>query len=145
AQGDAGGSPRRMAVTGAVAAAVLDGRSANWSAIRTFANAGVAATQADCAYDLRENAYQLSWLALAALFDPDAAQRANWITQLGAAYAHDARCKNNDNSWTGIIFNFNTPALTMTNGSAEVTGKGIAPGICNHAGTATDVSVTHGS
>lgn len=145
AQGDAGGAPRRMSVTGMVAAAVLDGRSSNWSAIRTFAKAGVSAARADCAYDLRENAYQLSWLALAALFDPDLTQRANWITQLETAYSRDNQCKTSDNSWAGTTFNFNTPALTMTNGSADVTGTDILASTCQHAGTATSVSVTNGS
>lgn len=146
AQGDAGGIPRRMSIMGAVVAAVLDGKASNWSALRTLATRGIAAIGDDCDADTRENAYALSWLALAALFDPDLNQRANWVTHLSDAYARDNKCKNTDNSWrTGEYWNLGTPPLSVTNGSAAVTGTGIPATICQHSGTATNVSVTNGS
>lgn len=125
AQGDAGGNPRDRGILGVVAAAVLDGdRASNWSGLRTFAQQGLAtALQNYCDADLRETAYQLSWLALAAQFDPIPAQRANWQAGVaGASYTRDSGCKRPDNSFaTG--FYWNPPALQIaaTQGSTTAT------------------------
>lgn len=146
-QGDASdnGKGRHSSVLGGLAAAVLDGKTSNWSALRTFANYGIGSIPQPCDYDLRENAYALSWLAMAAVFDPDLTLRANWIAQLGNAYTRDNRCKANDNSFKPTTFNTSsTPALTMTNGSTAVTGTAV-PDICNNAATVTGVTVTSGS
>ena len=150
ANGDAGGAPRRMSVTGVVANTVLDGRTKNWTGLRTFANRGVAAIGEDCNTDTRENAYELSWLAFAALFDPvdtgsptDPNQRSYWKSKLAAAAARDTTCGGSDHSWkTGFYWDPNQyPALTVTNGSAVATGSNLAASMCpyiaNGAGFAT--------
>ena len=139
AQGDAGGIPRRMSITGAYANTVLDGRTKNWSGLRTLANHGVRAIAEDCNSDVRENAYELSWLALAALFDPidtgsptDPNQRSYWKAQLALASARDASCGGSDHSWkTGFYWNPGAyPPLTVTNGSAIATGTNLPTSMC---------------
>jgi hypothetical protein len=125
AQGEAGGPPRDKSVTGVVAAAVLDGdRGGNWPGLRSFAQAGVTIALArNCDDDPRETAYQLSWLALAAEFDPDLAQRAKWQAYMPAAWARDNGCKGPDNSYpSGIYWNGGIyPQVVVTNGSQTAT------------------------
>jgi len=80
-------------------------------------------------------------LTLAANFDPDQTMRGGWKTQLAALYNRDVQCKQADNSWAnGFLFNASaSPALTMTAGSATVTGTGIPSSLCYGiaSGTAT--------
>ncbi len=125
AQGDAGGAPRNRSITGVVAAAVLDGdRASNWSGLRTYAQWGLrVAQQSSCDDDLRETAYAMSWLAMAARFDPDPAQRANWQSGVaGASYARDNRCKGADNSFASAFYwNPGPLQLAATQGSTTVT------------------------
>ena len=43
----------------------------------------------------------------------------------------DQNCKRSDNSWAnGFVFNTASAALTLTNGSATVTGTGLTSGLC---------------
>ena len=146
ANGDAGGAPRRMAITGVVAGTVLDGRTKNWSGLRTFANRGVAAIAEDCNSDVRENAYSLSWVALAALFDPvdtgsstEPNQRSYWKSKLAAAAARDAACASADHSFkTGFYWNpYVYPSLRVTNGSAIATGTNLPPSMCPYVANGT--------
>jgi hypothetical protein len=124
-QGDAGGNPRDKGMLGVFAAAVLDGdRASNWSGLRTFAQQGLlTAQQNNCDQDLRETAYQLSWLALAAQFDPDPTQRAYWQNGLTtAAYTRDSGCKRADNSFaTAFYWTPSVLQLTATQGSQTAT------------------------
>jgi hypothetical protein len=121
AQGDTGGSPRDHSLTGVFAAAVLDGdRASNWSGLRTFAQQGLKTAQANnCDDDLRETAYQLSWLALAAQFDPDPEQRANWQKGVsGASFTRDNGCKRQDGSFaSGFYWNPSALQISATQGS----------------------------
>jgi K319L-like, PKD domain len=121
AQGDTGGSPRDKSILGVVAAAVLDGdRASNWSGLRTFAQQGLRVAQQNyCDDDLRETAYELSWLALAAQYDPDPAQRAQWQSALsGASYARDNGCRRPDNSFaSGFYWNPGPLQIAATTGS----------------------------
>lgn len=151
-----GGLPRRASVTGAVAAAVLDGKASNWPALRGFATRGISAITdpLGCDNDVREGtAYPLSWLTFGALFDPNATQQATWTTQLGNAYTFDVGCAGSGsplktNSWQSG-FNWNnvmTPALTATNGSAVLTSATpITAQVCPMIGQGTDAVVTNGS
>jgi PAS domain-containing protein len=124
-QGEAGGNPRSRSILGVFAAAVLDGdRARNWSGLRSFAKAGALTAQANrCDDDLRESAYTLSWLALAAQFDPDPAQRANWKNVLStSAYSRDNGCKRPDNSFAaGNYWEPGPQQVTATRDSATVT------------------------
>ncbi len=125
AQGDGGGQPRDKSIIGVVAAAVLDGdRASNWSGLRTFAAQGYATAVANsCLYDPRESAYQLAWLSLAAEFDPDPTQRANWQNDMATAYARDNGCRQPDNSWaSGTYWNpSSAPQVVVTQGSQTAT------------------------
>jgi hypothetical protein len=159
--------PRYTSVTGMVAAAVLDGRTSNWYTIRNLAQAAVTnpylgPSLAPCGQDLRETSYELSWIALAAQFDPldtgnpkDLNQRSYWKAQLDAAYTRDNGCKSPASSaafdpsydsansfpssfWVG------SGSYTMTNGSATVTGNGIPATTCNSSPQGS-ITVTLGS
>jgi hypothetical protein len=125
AEGEAGGAPRSRSLLGVFAAAVLDDdRGSNWPGLRTFAQSGVnVANASNCDDDPRETAYELSWLALAAQFDPDPAQRANWQASMAAAYARDNACKGSDNSYpSGFYWNpASFPNVAVTNGSQNAT------------------------
>jgi hypothetical protein len=107
------------------AAAVLDGdRASNWSGLRSFAQQGFAAGQRnDCDEDMRESAYQMSWLSLAAQFDPNPAQRANWRNDLStAAYNRDSGCKRPDNSFATAFYWLPGPLqIAATQGSTTAT------------------------
>ena len=125
AQGDTGGNPRDRSILGVFAAAVLDGdRAKNWSGLRSFAQQGLAVGQRNnCDEDMRETAYQMSWLSLAAQFDPDPAQRANWQNDLStAAYNRDSGCERPDNSFaTAFYWLPGTLQIAATQGSATAT------------------------
>jgi len=152
ANGDAGGAPRRMSITGVVAGAVLDGRTKNWSGLRTFANRGVNAIAEDCNSEVRENAYELSWPTFAALFDPidtgsptDPNQRSYWKNKLAAAAARDASCSGSDHSFkTGFYWNPGLyPALTVTNGSAVVTGNNLPAAMCPYVANGSGIAIAN--
>jgi hypothetical protein len=125
AEGDGGGSPRDKSMTGVFAAAVLDGdRASNWSGLRSYAQSGLTvANQNNCDDDLRETAYELSWLALAAQFDPDPVKRAAWQAGLaGASYNRDNNCKRSDNSFAaGNYWNTSAVQIAATQGSQTAT------------------------
>ena len=152
ANGDVGNFPRRMSVTGVIANTVLDGRTKNWSGLRTLANHGVAGISDNCDQDVRENAYELSWVALAALFDPvDTGsstapnQRSYWKSQLAAAEVRDAGCAGADHSWkTGFYWNAGVyPPLTVTNGSAVATGTNLPAAMCPYVANGTGVATAN--
>ncbi len=149
-QGDAGGSPRDRGVLGVVAAAMLDGdRASNWSGLRTFAQQGLRTAQANnCNDDLRETAYQLSWLALAAQFDPDPAQRAKWQSGLsGPSFSRDNGCKGTDNSFAPAFY-WNPPALQIaaTQGSTTATAvNGAFPANMCYSNASGTAAASNGS
>ena len=154
ANGDAGNIPRRLSVTGAFVNTVLDGRTKNWSGLRNFANRGVAHISDDCDQDVRENAYELSWLTLAALFDPvdtgsstEPNQRSYWKSKLAEAYQRDASCAGSDHSWkSGFDWNGGAyPALTVSNGSAVATGSNFPASMCPYVANGSGVATANSS
>ena len=96
-------------------------------------------------WDTRDSGYLGAWLALAAEFDPDPVQQANWQTQLGQLLIRDQKCKGADNSWAnGFLWNNASVPLNMTNGSPVATGANIPPAICFGIASGT-MSVVNGS
>lgn len=148
--------PRRVGATGLAAAALIDGRTNNWYTLRRLAGAAIVdpfsgAILSDCDQDLRETAYGLSWLAIAALFDPvdtgnpnEPNQRSYWKAQLARAYARDAGCKGPNASFPNNFYNGGYGVYSLTQGSRTVTGSNISPSLCNWAGSGT-INVTNGS
>jgi len=166
-EGWLGQLPRRTGLTGMVAAAVLDGRTSNWYMIRRLAQSAIAnpfsgAILPGCNADLRETAYELSWLSFAALFDPvdtgnpsEPNQRSYWKAQLANAYTRDNTCRNpadptvfapsynSTNSFPAPFWN-GTGSYVMTHGSATVTGTNLPASICNFVSKGT-ITVTLGN
>jgi len=152
ANGDLGGIPRRMSITGVYANTVLDGRTKNWSGLREIASEGARGISEDCNNDVRENAYELSWVTLAALFDPvdtgnptEPNQRSYWKSQLAAAAARDAACASSDHSFkTGFYWNPTLyPSLKVTNGSAVATGTNLPPSMCPYVANGTGIATAN--
>ncbi len=154
-EGWTGVTPRRVGATGMVASAVLDGRTKNWPAIRNLANGAIAAVYSGgailptCDADTRESAYGLSWIALAAMFDPNDTgdpntlnQKSYWQAQLTKALARDQGCKGPNNEFPQA----NWPAgasFALTQGSTTAKGSGVPQSICPVVSTGT-ISVTNG-
>ncbi len=149
--GAGAGIPRNLGVTGVVAATVLDERSENWYTIRRLAASAVTRLNASCDDDLRELAYIMSWLALAANFDPldtgnpeEPGQRSYWRAKLADNYNRDFSCRGADNSFpSGLYFNNGQfPPLTVTGGSTAVTGTGFSASMCPTQQSGTGMVVT---
>jgi hypothetical protein len=128
-----------------------------WSDLRGFASQGVTLLGGDCssAGDSRDTGYQLAWLALAALYDPDTTStaapggipwRSYWRKQLSPMYARELGCKRNDNSWaSGFYWNNSGDRITLTGGSdigagTNISNPGACLGIASGTGTAANGS-----
>ena len=104
------------------------------------------------ATDSRDGGYLTSWLTLAANYDTNPAKRAAFKTALRAVLARDQTCKRNaSDGYTGVQVDsfansfawIPSVPLTLTNGSAAVTGSGFTPDLCAGTNTGT-IAVTHG-
>lgn len=150
AGGLVGGDPLLLGggVIGGFAAAVLDTTDPNrpsWNTLRGLAASGAIGNSGCNDYDTRDSGYLGTWLTLAAEFDPDPVQQANWQAQLGQLLFRDQNCKGADNSWAnGFLWNNGSVPLKMTNGSTIATGTNIPPGICFGIDTGT-IGVVNGS
>ena len=150
AGGDAGFEPLLVGggVIGGFAAAILDTSDPNrpsWDTLRGLARSGEIGSIGCNSIDTRDSGYLGAWLALAAEFDPDPVQQANWQTQLGQLMVRDQNCKGADNSWAnGFLWNNGGSPLNMTNGSAVVSGENIPPSMCFGIASGT-ISVVNGS
>jgi hypothetical protein len=150
AGGDAGGIPLLIGggVIGGFTAAILDTSDPNrpsWDTLRGLARNGEIGGMGCNLVDTRDSGYLGAWLTLAAEFDPDPAEQANWQTQLGQLMVRDQNCKGADNSWAnGFLWNNYAVPLNMTNGSAVVSGNDIPPGMCFGIASGT-MSVVNGS
>ncbi|WP_031494835.1 PKD domain-containing protein [Bryobacter aggregatus] len=133
-------APRNMSAAGVVAGAVLDGRVQSWYALRKLAERGVVTAERNsCFDDPRESAYEMMWLAFAAMFDPvdtgnpdTPNQRSYWKAKLAKSYARDLSCKGPDNSFSSPFYFYGNeyPTMGVKNGSTEVTGSGFRPNLC---------------
>ena len=138
----------------AIAGAVLDSSSGvNWADLRGLAsksapNADVTSGYGACnGYDTRDNGYALGIIALMAAFDPSPSSRATWAAAVQQAWTREQTCKGTDNSWANSGFKWTTgqfPVMTMTNGSATVTGTGFPTGMCGGVASGS-MTVTNGS
>jgi hypothetical protein len=160
--GWSGGSPLYAfgGVLGGFTNTILNKSSmTRWSDLRPWASQGrgfLNSHHASCNandglfYDSRDQGALVMYLTLAEIFDPDAARQAAWNTAMGSAgggtgvLGRDQRCIKSDGSFAVSIFGAPGPALTMTNGSAIVTGTGFTPGLCAGVATGT-ITVTHNS
>jgi hypothetical protein len=150
--------PRRMSITGSVANLQLDshGQSAQgWNVLRRVADVGAGAAAKPCEDDVRETAYEMSWVALMALYDPVGANRTARTTEVGASYTRDNNCKGADNNHPQIYAQTNTSAsfgvyvatgVTLTNGSANATSfaSAFVSGVCPESAYGV-LSATNGS
>jgi hypothetical protein len=159
-------------VIGGVANAMLSdtGHGTQWKDIRSFAlpaisgYPGVARVGHDCNNDdSREHGYQGAFLAMAAEFDPDTTSayapggiswHQYWQNNLGQYAINEAACGNQfgntDNSWRSTFYGWPSSqsaanSVTLTTGSAEGTGVGLASNFCFGVGQASNVTVTNGS
>jgi hypothetical protein len=150
AGGDAGGIPLLIGggVIGGFAAAILDTSDPSrpsWDTLRGLARRGAIGGIGCNEIDTRDSGYLGAWLSLAAEFDPDPVQQANWQTQLGQLLLRDRNCKGADNSWAnGFLWNNGGVPLNMTSGSALVSGNNIPPAMCFGIASGT-MSVVNGS
>ncbi len=138
----------------AIAGAVLDSNSGvSWSDLRGLAsksapNANVNSGFGACnGYDTRDNGYALGIVALMAAFDPSPSSRASWTAAVQQAWTREQTCKGTDNSWANSGYKWTTaqfPVMTMTNGSATVTGTGFPTGMCGGVASGS-MTVTTGS
>ncbi|MCU1337784.1 MAG: hypothetical protein JWO19_3365 [Bryobacterales bacterium] len=148
--GWAGGIPLLQGggVVGAIADLVTNPTTAlNWSDVRQFGVRGAIGSSGCNDYDTRDSGVLEGWVALLALFDPDDAQRANWLSALLSHYRRDTNCKQADGSWAnGFYFNGDGPVMNVTNGSALVIapGNNFTPGMCSGVSSGTAI-VTNGT
>ncbi|MBZ5678334.1 MAG: hypothetical protein LAP61_29195 [Acidobacteriia bacterium] len=143
--GYAGGQPLETGgfVVGAMADLALNGSTAlNWYNVEQYATSGNFPSAACNATDTRDGGYLEAFLALAALFDTNAANKAAFQNFLGLStpsmLSRDNGCKRNaPDSYSGAEVNsfansfvYNPQGtgterpLTLTNGSTTVTGTG---------------------
>jgi hypothetical protein len=150
---------------GGVANTVLNTEATSqWSDLRPWASTGVgfyntyhSTCNTPVAYDTRDQAYTLNFLAQAAIYDPDSTNKANWLTALGSAGSgagalgrQTNQCAHSDNSYAvgliqPVLFPGQAPnrIVTMTNGSAIVTGTAMTSDMCAGSASGT-ITVMHG-
>jgi hypothetical protein len=148
--GDIGGIPLLIGggVIGGFAAAVLDTTDPNrpsWDSLRGLATSGSIGSSACNAWDTRDSGYLEAWLTLAAEFDPDPVQQANWQSQVEQVLSRDQLCKGANNSWAnGFLWNNASAPVNLTNGSAAATGNNLPSSMCYGIASGT-VTVVNGS
>lgn len=107
-------------------------------------------------YDSRDASIQQFPNAFAATLDPDGTRRAAAQSGLSmTTLPHLNTCARTTNPAAQDYYSFanafafqasaTTPFLTMTNGSAAVTGSGLTSGMCRGIATATGLNLTKGS
>lgn len=139
-------------VIGAIISAVIDPGYVSWSDLVGFGNlavpvANLAGSGACNNFDTRDSSYPLAILALLAQFDPNGARRAAWLTAVQQSYTREQSCRQPDNSWANSGYKWSNsqwPAVTMTNGSTNVTGTGFSSGMC-YSIASGNITVTAGS
>jgi hypothetical protein len=144
------GTSRNVAAQGILAATLLDGFDGAYALRKLAQNAiaNLAVLGTDCTKgDTRENSYEFSWIAMAAIYDPDSGQRATFKAALDNVLARESNCQDAAGYNPSYIY-FNasfSPDLTVTNNSTAVTGTGITnAGSCGSTASGTG-GVTNGS
>lgn len=103
--------------------------------------------------DSRDLGYVYAQLILAAIYDPDISStnapggipwRTYWQNQLANMQSSDTACAGSDGSFSSGFYFVPVTQLTMTNGSAAVTGTSIPSTLCTVTDSGTG-SVTNGS
>lgn len=170
ADGFAGGQP--LALGGGAIGAIIDvalnsTTTLIWPNVEKFALYGENGAVGCNVLDTRTDGAEQSWLSLAAAYDTNSTNRASFVTAAQAMLTRDQTCKRNaSDGYTGAEVNSWSPAfawipisnlLTLTNGSAAVTGSGFTnyspgggypnyvgatPGICYGEDVIT-LTVTH--
>jgi hypothetical protein len=143
-------TPRNVSAFGILASWQLDGR--NWSyGIRQLAAQGSAELTRignNCFLgDTRETSYQMMWMAMAALYDPDPVQRAIYLARLEAVKTREDICQDSAGYTPNYIY-FNptfSNDITMTNGSTAVSGTGFTNAATCASSASGTGGVTNGS
>ena len=121
--------PRLQGVVGLMTRA-LDGRPDMWPGLRALIGWDYGFTDIPSVGDLREDSYATSYVALAALLDPDPASEATWVSDttevIDTLWAPNALAQGN---WTNPSYGYaswngSAGTVTVTNGSTTVIGKG---------------------
>jgi hypothetical protein len=154
--GYVGGQPLVLGgiAIGAMVNLVLNPATAlNWQNVEQFARNGQIGGQA-CNYaDARDGGYLTAWTTLAANWDTNPSSRATFLAALRSILTRDQGCKRNaSDGYAGAEINsfansFNwgpRGPMTLTNGSAAVTGTGFTSSMCAGQDTGT-ITVTKGS
>jgi len=157
--GYSGGTPLLQGggVIGAFANLVLNkDTKLTWSDVRGFASQGAIGNLGCNSLDSRDSGYLTAWLALAAKFDPDYAQKNAWQNALAGVYDRETRtinsitgasCKGSDNSWAnGFYWAPSGSRMILNSGSPDVVSpdNAFTPGMCSGVASGK-LSVTHGS
>ena len=132
--------PRDQSMQSVFASAALDSAQHSayiWPLLRTWVAQGDLSAY-PCYSDLREGAYVGIWAALGAMLDPDSGNRATAAALVAGNYTRDNTCKGASNNAPSVQFPTSDlvsgyvyqSGLTVTNGSAIVTGSGIPSSFC---------------
>ncbi len=123
-------APRLKSFTGLVARA-LDGRPEMWAGLEVIVEDAIASeTRPIAPYDIRENGYGLSVIAIAALLHPQAETRARFVSALESAIANRwGPSQRDQGQWDNMTFGFApwngySGTVSVTNGSTAVAGSG---------------------
>ncbi len=142
------GIPRNVGALGILASWKVDNRDWSYAMNKLAKNAQAYVTSygTNCLVgDLREDAYQFMWLAMAAKYDPDADQRTSFLASLATLLTREEACQEASGYYPSYnYYNLFTPAVTLTNGLKTGTGTGFTNNFCESIATGTG-SVTNGS
>jgi hypothetical protein len=121
--------PRRVALTGLIARAV-DGRPEMWAGLKgCFDSYAALITAGTTIWDVRENAYQISVVALGALLDPTPANRATYVTALENAITDNwAPNQQANGQWRNLTYGYSPwnghpGTVSVEHGSTAVVGN----------------------
>ena len=126
----------------------------SWDDVEGFVRRGDISAFGCNELDTRDSGYMAAWTTLGGLFAPAGSLRTFARTAMQGINTRDNTCKTQGatsldaetNSWAhGFVFNSGaSPALTLTNGSAVVTGTGLTSDLCHGIASVT-LTATNGS
>lgn len=121
--------PRNRAMTGLVARA-LDGRPDMWPGLRFWWDVDRYSIKVNLELgDLREKAYQVAFVSLCGIFDPDLVHRAACAADVTSALGIWANQQKPTGEWQNLTHQYSTwngfpGTVSVTNGSTTVIGSG---------------------